>query len=165
MDIRCVRLIPYSLGNQLLVDVQQIIPLPEAESYQVKIRQQTDERREARNSDKDYTQYEFLGIRYNKRKLVLAVIKHWVDQHHPVCIDDLRAAFPSTVRSNLFREFELAQQQYQSTQIDRYFLGDEDLLTFQGQQWAICNQWGRGNIPAFIDHVSKSLGYEVLPVS
>lgn len=35
IDIRCVRLQPYDLGGRVLVDVQQIIPLPEAAEYQV----------------------------------------------------------------------------------------------------------------------------------
>jgi len=76
LDIRCVRLIPYKYQDQILVDVQQIIPLPEAESYQIKIKQQSEERREARKSSKDYTRYLLEGIAYNKRKLVLAVIQH-----------------------------------------------------------------------------------------
>ena len=33
IDIRCVRLKPYSFGEGLLVDVQQIVPLPEAADY------------------------------------------------------------------------------------------------------------------------------------
>jgi len=39
IDIRCVRLRPYLDDGKRLVDVQQIIPLPEADSYQVKLRQ------------------------------------------------------------------------------------------------------------------------------
>ena len=38
LDIRCVRLKPYSDGNRTLVDVQQVIPLPEAMEYTVQIR-------------------------------------------------------------------------------------------------------------------------------
>lgn len=38
IDIRCVRLHPYSDNGSRLVDVQQIIPLPEANDYQVQLR-------------------------------------------------------------------------------------------------------------------------------
>ncbi|MCZ7672866.1 MAG: hypothetical protein M5U34_39975 [Chloroflexi bacterium] len=69
LDIRCVRLIPYKFQGQILVDVQQIIPLPEVESYQIKIKQQSEERREARKSSKDYTRYLFKGNSYNKKKI------------------------------------------------------------------------------------------------
>lgn len=87
LDIRCIRMVPYEFEGNLLVDVQQIIPVPEAENYQVKIKQQIDERRDARQAEKDYTQYRFEGQTYNKRKLVLAVIKHWVLMNCPQSID------------------------------------------------------------------------------
>ncbi len=38
LDIRCVRLKPYRDGKRTLVDVQQVIPLPEAMDYTVQIR-------------------------------------------------------------------------------------------------------------------------------
>jgi hypothetical protein len=38
LDIRCVRLRPYQDGSTRFVDVQQIIPLPEANDYQVQLR-------------------------------------------------------------------------------------------------------------------------------
>ena len=39
IDIRCVRLRPYEDGGKRLIDVQQIIPLPEANEYQVQLRE------------------------------------------------------------------------------------------------------------------------------
>lgn len=45
LDIRCVRLQPYLHQSQVLVDVTQIIPLPEAADYLVKMREQQDEKR------------------------------------------------------------------------------------------------------------------------
>lgn len=39
IDIRCVRLCPYQDGEKRLIDVQQIIPLPEANEYQVQLRE------------------------------------------------------------------------------------------------------------------------------
>ena len=39
IDIRCVRLRPYEDGGRRLIDVQQIIPLPEANEYQVQLRE------------------------------------------------------------------------------------------------------------------------------
>ncbi len=39
IDIRCVRLRPYQDGESCLIDVQQIIPLPEAQEYQVRLRE------------------------------------------------------------------------------------------------------------------------------
>jgi hypothetical protein len=52
LDLRCVRLRPYKLDNRILIDVQPIIPLPEAEQYQVKIRQKEEAARTAREIDR-----------------------------------------------------------------------------------------------------------------
>ena len=38
LDIRCLRVRPYRLKNELVLDVQQVIPLPEAEEYLVRVR-------------------------------------------------------------------------------------------------------------------------------
>ena len=39
LDIRCVRIKPYGSRDNLLLDVQQVIPLPEAQDYQVRLRE------------------------------------------------------------------------------------------------------------------------------
>jgi len=39
LDIRCVRLRPYSLDKEIIVDSQQIIPLPETEAYTIKVKE------------------------------------------------------------------------------------------------------------------------------
>ena len=38
LDITCIRMVPYSHEGRIFADVQQIIPLPEAEEYQVRVR-------------------------------------------------------------------------------------------------------------------------------
>jgi hypothetical protein len=39
LDVRCVRLKPYANGIETILDVQQVVPLPEAEEYTVQIKQ------------------------------------------------------------------------------------------------------------------------------
>jgi hypothetical protein len=53
LDIRCVRLKPYKLEGRTLLDVQQVIPLPEAAQYQVQIREKKQREREARSQKWD----------------------------------------------------------------------------------------------------------------
>ena len=162
LDIRCVRLIPYKYQEQILVDVQQIIPLPEAASYQVKIKQQAEERRGARESSKDYTRYLFQGDSFNKRKLVLAVIQNWVSENKPGNLSELLQAFPQDIRSGgLFVTEQEAKEIYKRHGIYRHFLGDGEVLQFSDStQYAISNQWGKGDIEKFVTH-SKNLGYEI----
>jgi hypothetical protein len=152
-DIRCVRLVPYKHNQDVLVDVEQAIPLPEAESYQVRIRQQSAERREARQSDRDYTRYLFKGTIYNKRKLVLAVIKDWLKANHPTTIEELLEAFPQeTRRGGLFVPIEEAQETFERQQIARHFLADEEVIDLgAGKTYAVSNQWGGRNMERFLE--------------
>ena len=50
LDIRCVRLRPYRLDDELLIDVTQVIPLPESEDYLVRVREKSAEEDEVRRS-------------------------------------------------------------------------------------------------------------------
>ncbi|MEI8229457.1 MAG: DUF4268 domain-containing protein, partial [Planctomycetota bacterium] len=48
IDIRCVRLRPYRDAERTMIDVQQIIPLPEAHDYQVQLREKEQQGRRQR---------------------------------------------------------------------------------------------------------------------
>jgi hypothetical protein len=162
LDIRCVRLIPSKFKDEIFVDVQQIIPLPEAESYQIKMKQQSEERREARKSSKDYTRYLFNNQEYNKRRLVLAVVKKWIAENSPETFDELVKVFPQSLhRGNLFvtkAEAEEISQRQNGKQ--RYFLGEEDIICFSDLScYAVSNQWNINSVSAFIEH-SRKLGFE-----
>ena len=50
LDITCVRIRPYKLGSEVLLDIAQIIPLPETKDYEVRIRTQVEETRKARSA-------------------------------------------------------------------------------------------------------------------
>ena len=58
LDIRCVRLKPYTLGDRVLLDIQQVLPLPEAEEYQVQIRKKAAEERQSERDGADWTRYD-----------------------------------------------------------------------------------------------------------
>jgi hypothetical protein len=45
LDIRCIRLRPYKMAEQVLIDAAQIIPLPETAEYEVKLRELAEETR------------------------------------------------------------------------------------------------------------------------
>ncbi len=54
LDIRCVRLRVHSHGDELLIDVDQVIPLPEAHDYLVKVRDRAEESQRRRGSSRRY---------------------------------------------------------------------------------------------------------------
>jgi hypothetical protein len=50
LDIRCVRMRPYRHGDRTLIDIQQILPLPEAHDYQVRLSEKAGRERTERRS-------------------------------------------------------------------------------------------------------------------
>jgi hypothetical protein len=165
LDIRCVRLIPHNFEGKVLIDVQQVIPLPEAESYQIKIRQKNEERREAKKSQRDYTKYRFDGEVYNKRRLALAVVQHWIIKNNPRNLSELLEAFPQEIRGGgFFAPVQEAEAKYKRQGRPRHFLADEDIIKFpDSTQYAISNQWTKDSIDRliaqaeFIDYTIKEI--------
>ena len=145
-----------------MVDIQQIVPLPETEQYQIRIKQKAEEQREARKSSRDYTKYFYKNNEYNKRKLVFAVITDWCLTNKPGSFSDLEAAFPNNLRkSGMYLPYDEAVEQYEKHQIARHFLGENEVLQFaDGAKYAISNQWGKGNIETFVDH-ARRMGIEI----
>ena len=156
LDVRCVRLQPYKLGEKLLLNIEQIIPLPEAEEYQVKVREQSEVNCFVKSS-RDKTQYQFLENTYNKRQLVLAIVTHYIKNNPDVTLNKLCQTFPDEINSyGVIAPLEKAKEKER-----RYFLNEEELLkTEDGQTIAVCNQWGIGNI-GFILEIAKKLGYQI----
>jgi hypothetical protein len=60
IDVRCVRLKPYRLeGGPLLLDVQQLIPLPEASNFQTQIGVKRQAQRQGRTTERHELRYRF----------------------------------------------------------------------------------------------------------
>lgn len=77
LDITCIRMQPYTYNSQILVDIQQFIPLPEAKDYQIKAQKKSEERQEAKLTNaRDYSSFMFSGKNLNKRYLALEIIKY-----------------------------------------------------------------------------------------
>lgn len=84
IDIRCVRLVPYSLDGRLLLDIQQVVPLPEAADYQVRLRRKDQERERSRTDGRDFTKYRIVidGVSseaHNKRRAIKAMVAALID--------------------------------------------------------------------------------------
>lgn len=56
LDIRCIRLTPYRVDDRLLLDVQHVIPLPEAAELTIQLRRR-EQAAKAASSGKDYTRF------------------------------------------------------------------------------------------------------------
>ncbi len=59
LDVRCVRMAPYELDGQVLIDITQVLPLPETRDYQVRLRKKeiARERNTIGTDRRDFTRY------------------------------------------------------------------------------------------------------------
>ena len=62
LDIRCVRLRPHTDGTRVFVDVQQILPLPEASESFVNLREKKAEERQARRRESQWSGIWFVNL-------------------------------------------------------------------------------------------------------
>ena len=159
LDIRCVRLIPYADRGRVLLDVQQVIPLPEAEAYQVRVREKSRKERESRRSSRDYTKYivtlgdERIGP-LAKRETVFRVIKHLCDAG--VNPEDIKKRVTFR-KKNCFRQAagafaseedfvtavtEVIAGQGRRFDAGRWYTGDGERIERDGVTYAVSNQWG-----------------------
>ena len=161
IDIRCVRLQPYALDGRTLVDVQQIIPLPEAAGYQVQVRKKVRREREARSGGADYTRFDLtLGERQftgePKRRAIYRTFRYLVENGvapeqvaghcGPRANRALMSVDGEVCRDDFIRRARAAREA-QGRRFDpgRFFCDDEELVRINGRTHAFSNQWGGTN--------------------
>lgn len=88
MDIRCVRLVPYRLDERIVLDVQQIIPLPEAADFQVRLRRKQKQEERVHSDGRDFTRYQVIvdgqeRPPQNKRRAVLDMVQQLIERDVP----------------------------------------------------------------------------------
>jgi hypothetical protein len=159
MDIRCVRLTPYELDGRVLIDIQQLIPLPEAGDYQVRLRRKDLARARAPRVDgRDWTRYHVIvdGVEHpdqNKRRTMLLMVKQLAE--HGVPLAEIKALLqPRQLKvipaiatdSDEIRRLLLAQDP--SINLDRYFTDDPLVDAANGQTYVLTLMWGSKTEPA-----------------
>lgn len=89
MDLRCVRLKPYEFDGKVILDIDQVLPLPEAADYQVRIKRKDAERARSASDGRDFTKYvisrgdDSSGV-LNKRNAVRKMVDVMVTAGTPV---------------------------------------------------------------------------------
>lgn len=152
MDIRCVRLTPYEVDSRILVDLQQIIPLPEAADYQVQVKRKDAERQRARRAEgRDFTRYEIVVNGHslpdeNKRNAIRVMVEQLVAQG----VDPAHLV-PIVRKSKLLeldgehRDQESVKaallERYPETRVKRYFT--EHPIVSHGKTFVLSKMWGR----------------------
>jgi hypothetical protein len=149
-DIRCVRLTPYRHEGRLLLDVQQVVPLPEAEEFTIRLKKRVAAARVA-SSGRDLTRYSIVSPHETtpplpKRRAVLAVI-HALHQGG-VRAADINAVIKGprflSVDGELEGEaltsaFVIAHPKAEK-RIRRWFI--DEPLHESGRTWVLSKMWG-----------------------
>lgn len=165
LDIRCVRIKPYGTNDNVLLDVQRIIPLPEAEEYQERLKAKKQvERQQKRQYDR--TQYDVIcngqpHKSLGKRRAILQIVTFLASVGHgPAELNEYLNQQTPKSRLNFFsieeqldsEEMETFLSQ-QEIDISRYLTKDDELIKFEGQTYAISNQWGLPNFSTVTQHL------------
>ncbi len=159
IDIRCIRLKPYKFGEEVLMDVVQIFPLPEAADYRVRVREKEREERRSRIQNRDLTRYRLtIGDRIHerlpKRRLAFLVIREAVSRGaEPL------EAYPGggwlIVSGHQDEERLLSMERDEaSSKSDsgRFFTKDDELLRAGGKTYALTKMWGQQTL-AEVDRI------------
>lgn len=117
------------------------------------------EKSQSQASNRDKTKYMFEGKVYAKNRLVLAVIKNYVQQFNPT-YQELTKVFDKSLQGSL-GVVELYSNVIKiSDASKRFFLKDEDIIKLSNTKVAVCTQWGIFNIVKFIKQ-AKALGFNI----
>lgn len=164
LDIRCVRMKPYKLEQRILLDIEQIIPLPEAQDYQVKLKQQSAIQKTAKHEieSKNRAIYLFNNNSYGAGRLVLAVIQK-ICKDRPDCnLVQLQQLFAVFSSFKVVTTKEEAESIWKKTGHRRHFIKPEEIIkTCNDEELAVSNQWSKDGTNIFISHIPQEWGYKI----
>lgn len=152
LDIRCVRMNPYLSQDGLYLDIQTLIPLPEAEEYQVRIREKTMKEREVRKRSRDTVRFEVVTEgkgepNLSSNKMIHHVTRYVISQGKP--IKDVISTIEQ-IRPNSFHEMDGTarpsdfRRELRSISKDRpkrFYIGEDELFAINGKTYALTKNW------------------------
>lgn len=157
LDITCVRLTPYRVEGKLVLDVQQVIPLPEAAELMVRLRQREAARAVVTAAGADWTPYVIETPAgptepLRKRRAVLALV-HAL-HNAGVSGRAMAAAIPGSLMLPVVGQLEgaalltafLEANPNLSRQEDRWFL--DEPIQDRDLTWVLSKMWGTNTVPA-----------------
>ncbi|MDH1758417.1 hypothetical protein FDX06_22730 [Citrobacter sp. wls618] len=156
LNISCFRLSPYLHLNKLLVNFEQIIPLPEAKDFLVRQKRKEIEAMKANEkSERDYSKFVFKGATYNKRNLAFELMSDWISENEPENITSVLSIFGKEIHRSLIKS------EPEVTQSRRNRFHEASIELISGETVLITNQWSIGSIQRLITKF-ETLGYKII---
>lgn len=163
MDVRCIRLKPYRVDGTVLIDIDQVIPLPEAAEYQVRIgRKDAARARQTGTDNRDFTKYLIRDADdetgpFNKRNSVLEMVQ--VLRNRGVSIAAIREVLPDRMFRSVDGELQGGEDvsaallvRTPDLDLGRYFV--DRPFHDEGQTHILFKMWGRNTGPS-LESLSK----------
>jgi len=157
LDIRCVRIKPYNDNGRTLVDVEQVIPLPEASDYITQLGTKNKKERILRVQNRDMTKYDVTVFGNSekhlaKRNTIFFVVKNLCDsgvspeKNNELIYwkGDLFLRADGIQNSNDFIHIVTGQRKAKGRTVDypRWYCEDGELIHFEGKTYAFHKMWG-----------------------
>jgi len=152
ISIRCIALRPYKLNGELLMDIEQRFPLPEASDYQFRNLEKKREERQVREQTRDLTRFDLqIGEKHfsnlPKRKLIFHIVKEAIAKGNaPRDVIDTRTAWVAVVgkhNEETFVENAGDRDEFSAgAEVKRFFTGDDELFHHDGKTYAFTKMWG-----------------------
>lgn len=115
------------------------------------------------SSNRDKTKYMYSGRVYAKNRLVLAIIKKYVQEHNPT-YNELCTVFDKSLQGSL-GVVDLYENVIKISDAGkRFFIKEQDIIKLSDAKVAVCTQWGIFNIVKFITQ-AQALGYDIQTIS
>ena len=110
--------------------------------------------------------YQFNGYKYGKGRLVLAVVKVYVENNPGVTFEKLSELFPKKLQGSIgvFNELKETKAKYSDKSHKRHFLKQDDIINLADCEVVVCTEWGIANIDNFIEQANE-VGYSGLITS
>ncbi|MCM1297184.1 MAG: hypothetical protein NC311_16710 [Muribaculaceae bacterium] len=109
---------------------------------------------------RDTSRYLFEGNVYLKNRLVLAVVKSYIEQNNTITRQELKQVFNKSLQGSIgvVENIEIAQQR--TDYYVRFFTKENEILHLNDGDMYVCTQWGILNIPYFIAK-ADDLGFKI----
>ncbi|WP_420549855.1 hypothetical protein [Curvivirga sp.] len=162
IDIRCIALKPYLHQGDLLINIEQRLPLPEASDFQFRNLEKKREERQVREQNRDLTRYD-LRVGENqfsnlpKRQFVYEVVKEAIrNGAKPKQVIDNRRSWiildGEHDSANFLINENLRAKDSTNSEVRRFFIDEGELFHCEGKTYAFTKMWGK-NSKSTVDEI------------
>ena len=98
-------------------------------------------------TERDSTNYLFDGRKYGKNRLVLAIVKKYVEMNPGITAEQLMQIFEKDLQGSLgvVRLLSEVQARYDDYRV-RFFAEPDEIIHVEPEACVVCTQWGVANI-------------------